>query len=174
MFLRSRTLETILRLSGPAGIVLASYTITLISGQIDLSTAQVGGMASLMFAAVFQLLEWPLGAALALTVVLTIAVGLLSSYLIQQGIPSFVSTLAVGVVSGGIGFSDYQPDRAAGHDPAGAARRCADIANFEVFGVPFVIPLMFVAYAIGWVVLNQTKFWRTQYMHWVGIRPRRP
>lgn len=101
LFIRSRTMEAILRLSGPAGIVLASYTITLISGQIDLSTAQVGGMASLMFAAVFQLLEWPLGVALALTVVLTIAVGLLSSYLIKQGIPSFVSTLAVGVVCGG-------------------------------------------------------------------------
>ena len=157
MFLRSRTIEAILRLSGPAGIVLASYTITLISGQIDLSTAQVGGMASLMFAAVFQLLNWPLGVALALTVVLTIAVGLLSSYLIQQGIPSFVSTLAVGVVSGGIGFLIINLAKQPGMIRL-VRPPLRDIANFEVAGVPFVIPLMFVAYAIGWVVLNQTKF----------------
>lgn len=157
LFIRTRTMEAILRLSGPAGIVLASYTITLISGQIDLSTAQVGGMASLMFAAVFQLLEWPLGVALALTVVLTISVGLLSSYLIQQGIPSFVSTLAVGVVCGGIGFLIIDLT-----DQPGMIRLVRpplrDIANFEIFGVPFVIPMMFVAYAIGWVVLNQTRF----------------
>ena len=157
LFIRSRTMEAILRLSGPAGIVLASYTITLISGQIDLSTAQVGGMASLMFAAVFQLLEWPLGVALALTVVLTVAVGLLSSYLIQQGIPSFVSTLAVGVVCGGIGFLIIDLT-----DQPGMIRLVRpplrDIANFELLGVPFVIPMMFVAYAIGWVVLNQTRF----------------
>jgi len=156
LFIRSRTMEAILRLSGPAGIVLASYTITLISGQIDLSTAQVGGMASLMFAAVFQLLEWPLGVALALTVVLTVAVGLLSSYLIQQGIPSFVSTLAVGVVCGGIGFLIIDLT-----DQPGMIRLVRpplrDIANFELLGVPFVIPMMFVAYAIGWVVLNQTN-----------------
>ncbi len=157
LFLKSRTVEAILRLSGPAGIVLASYTITLISGQIDLSTAQVGGMASLMFAAVFQLLEWPLGIALALTVVLTIAVGLLSSWLIQQGIPSFVSTLAVGVVSGGIGFLiinlTNQPGMIRLVRPP-----LRDIANFEVIGVPFVIPLMFLAYIVGWVLLNHTKF----------------
>ena len=157
MFLKSRTLEAILRLSGPAGIVLASYTITLISGQIDLSTAQVGGMASLMFAAVFQLLEWPLGVALALTVVLTIAVGLLSSYLIQQGIPSFVSTLAVGVVSGGIGYLIINLTKQPGMIRL-VRPPLRDIANFEILGVPFVIPLMFVAYAIGWIVLNQTKF----------------
>ena len=157
MFLQSRTLEAILRLSGPAGIVLASYTITLISGQIDLSTAQVGGMASLMFAAVFQLLEWPLGVALALTVLLTIAVGTLSSWLIRQGIPSFVSTLAVGVVCGGIGFLIInltgQPGMIRLVRPP-----LRDIANFEIFNVPFVIPLMFLTYIIGWVVLNQTKF----------------
>ena len=157
MFLKSRTLEAILRLSGPAGIVLASYTITLISGQIDLSTAQVGGMASLMFAAVFQLLEWPLGVALALTVVLTIAVGLLSSYLIQQGIPSFVSTLAVGVVSGGIGYLIINLTKQPGMIRL-VRPPLRDIANFEILGVPFVIPLMFVAYAIGWIVLNQTRF----------------
>ena len=157
MFLKSRTLEAILRLSGPAGIVLASYTITLISGQIDLSTAQVGGMASLMFAAVFQLLEWPLGVALALTVVLTIAVGLLSSYLIQQGIPSFVSTLAVGVVSGGIGYLIINLTKQPGMIRL-VRPPLRDIANFEIIGVPFVIPLMFVAYAIGWIVLNQTRF----------------
>ena len=157
IFLKSRTLEAILRLSGPAGIVLASYTITLISGQIDLSTAQVGGMASLMFAAVFQLLEWPLGVALALTVVLTIAVGLLSSYLIQQGIPSFVSTLAVGVVSGGIGYLIINLTKQPGMIRL-VRPPLRDIANFEIIGVPFVIPLMFVAYAIGWIVLNQTRF----------------
>jgi len=157
LFIRSRTLEAILRLSGPAGIVLASYTITLISGQIDLSTAPVGGTASLMFAAVFQLLEWPLGVALALTVVLTIAVGLLSSYLIKQGIPSFVSTLAVGVVSGGIGFLIINLTKQPGMIRL-VRPPLRDIANFEIIGVPFVIPLMFVAYAIGWVVLNQTRF----------------
>lgn len=157
MFLRSRTLEAILRLSGPAGIVLASYTITLISGQIDLSTAQVGGMSSLMFAAVFQLLAWPLGVAFALTVALTIAVGFLSSWLIQQGIPSFVSTLAVGVVCGGIGFLIIDLTNSPGMIRL-VRPPLRDIANFEVAGVPFVIPAMFIAYAIGWVVLNQTKF----------------
>ena len=157
LFLKSRTLEAILRLSGPAGIVLASYTITLISGQIDLSTAQVGGMASLMFAAVFQLLEWPLGVALALTVFLTIAVGLLSSYLIRQGIPSFVSTLAVGVVCGGIGYLIINLTKQPGMIRL-VRPPLRDIANFEIIGVPFVIPLMFVAYIIGWIVLNQTRF----------------
>lgn len=157
LFLKTRTMEAILRLSGPAGLVLASYTITLISGQIDLSTAQVGGMSSLMFAGVFQLLEWPLGVALALTVGLTIAVGLLSSWLIQQGIPSFVSTLAVGVVCGGIAFLIVNLTNSPGMIRL-VRPPLRDIANFEVAGVPFVIPLMFLAYAVGWVVLNQTKF----------------
>jgi ribose transport system permease protein len=157
IFLSTGNLFTVLRISATTGITVAFYTIALIAGQIDLSTAQVGALSAVVFAWMFAILEWPLEISFLLAMAFAALLGLVNSWLvIRIRIPSLIATLALGTLSYGIAISVIQANSTTGLIKL-TRPPLREIVNTEVSGIPATVILMFVVYAIIYVLLNHTR-----------------
>lgn len=105
-FLSVANLRTTLATGAPLLIIALGLTVVLVMGDFDLS---VSGMLSAAGALVVVLIVnngWPWGFAVLLAFVLAALFGLLNGVLIAYvGTPSFITTLASGVVLGGIEYA---------------------------------------------------------------------
>jgi ribose transport system permease protein len=99
------TLRTTLGIGAPLLIVALGLTVVLVMGDFDLS---VSGMLSASGALVVVLIvneDWPWGWAVLLGLVLAGLFGLLNGLLVAYvGTPSFITTLATGVVLAGVEY----------------------------------------------------------------------
>lgn len=157
VFFTPTNLISVLRFASLGGIVVAFYTLAMIAGQLDLSTVQVGALCGMVFAALYQVMGWPLLVALPVALFVAGLFGWFNSYLINSvGVPSLVTTLAVGTLAYGVSFLILD-----GLGNANIMRLnrppLRSLINTELLGVPITIPLMFVIYAIVYVLLNHTR-----------------
>lgn len=157
IFLSTGNMFTVLRISATTGITVAFYTMALITGQIDLSTAQVGAAAAVVFAWLFAILEWPLEIAFVIALAFAAILGLINSWLvIRVRIPSLIATLALGTLCYGLAISLVQANSTTGLIKV-TRPPLREIVNTEVFGIPATVIVMFVVYAFIYVLLNHTR-----------------
>ena len=162
-FLGGYNITEVLRYNSMFGLIALGMTFVIMTGGIDLS---VGGVAVL--ASVLAALLSPYGMLPAVLVPMLagLLVGLLNGAVIARlGIPPFITTLATLLAARGMALilannASVSVDSAAGF---------ASISLGSVFSIPLpdgvfsvTIPLlvMLLAYAIGSVVLNYTRFGR--------------
>ncbi len=157
IFLSTGNLFTVLRISATTGITVAFYTIALIAGQIDLSTAQVGAVTAVIFAWMFAILEWPLELSFVLAMAFAALLGLINSWLvIRVKIPSLIATLALGTLCYGLAISVIQSNSTTGLIRLNRPP-LRDIINTEIVGIPATVILMFAVYTIIYILLNHTR-----------------
>lgn len=98
-FVSMQTTAAILNRAAPLGILAVAVALLMISGEFDLSVGSLigfGGMAIMILVSPSATggLAWPLGPAIAVALVITMAAGLLNGVLVQTTrLPSFIITL---------------------------------------------------------------------------------
>lgn len=153
-FLSSYNMTELLRYNAMYGLLALGMTFVIMTGGIDLSVGAVVVLASVVAAhlSAFGPLPSLLGATL-----VGVCVGLLNGCLIAYiGIPPFIATLAT--LLGGRGLALLLADNAAVRVDMGAG--FANIGLQGVFGIPYPVLILAGAYAIGWLLQEQTRFGR--------------
>lgn len=156
-FYSPAVLAIILQNSSVVGIIMPFYTAALISGILDWSTTAVGALAGTLFAVLGTACGWPWGVALLCAVGLAVAVGLLNSWVTTRlKIPSLVATLVGSGVATGAAF--MLADRF-GHamQVKVTAPVLRQLWTVKPLGVPLTVYVMFVLYALVYVMLNHTR-----------------
>lgn len=158
VFFSATNLVSILRFASLGGIIVGCYTCAMIAGQLDLSTAQVGALAAIVFTLLFQVERWPLVIALIAALVCAATVGWFNSFLINRiGVPSLVTTLAVGTLAYGL---SYLLVDAFGSASVMRLTRppLRSLVNSDLLGIPISVFVMFALYLVIYVLLNHTRF----------------
>lgn len=159
-FLTERNILLLLRQASIFAIPALGATFVIFLGELDISFGSTIGVAGVV-AAEFLLLGLGPVAAVTGAVVFGALVGLANGLLVTVlRIPSVVATLGmlslvlgVGIVwTGGRALSGPELDPL---DP---------LAQGYVGAIPVPVILLFVSYAIGWIVLNRTRFGRHVYL----------
>jgi ribose transport system permease protein len=104
-FLNTTNGLLILKYSSIYGIAAIGAAIVIISGGIDLAPGAIIALTTVVTGYFFVDAHWSLGASAALGLLVGIAAGLLSSWLVVQvGLPPFIATLGVMGIWRGAGF----------------------------------------------------------------------
>ncbi len=154
-FLNESNISTMLRLAAAIGVVSVGMTFVIISGGIDLSVGSIVALCSVWMTTVatqsfgpFVMVLCALGVGL--------ACGLINGALIAYGkIVPFIATLAMYASARGLA------ERLSGRRTQVVTR--SGFSNFfrgDFLGIPVLIWMLAVVFAIGWVVLNRTTFGR--------------
>lgn len=95
-FLTARNLFNVLRQVSFVGIIACGMTLALIAAEVDLSVGSVVALTSSLLAVLHVRHGWPLGLAIAVTLVEATAVGLMAGYIrVRWNIPSLIVTIAL-------------------------------------------------------------------------------
>lgn len=140
------------------GILAVGMTFVILTGGIDLSIGSVVALAGVVAALVTQKTDVAvLGFAASFGIGL--ASGAFNGLTIAFfRVPSFVVTLAVLTIARGLAFI-LSEGRSIGNLPESFGR----LGKSVFLGIPFSVWLMFLAFALGWFVLQNTTFGRHVY-----------
>ena len=160
-FLTPTNIINVIRQVTPYGICAVGMTAVILTGGIDLSTGSVLGLAAALAARLMLAGVHPALATL-ISLITGIACGLLNGFFINKmGMPPLITTLGTmialrGVASqltGGVGISGFTDSyRVMGQGYVGI--------------VPIPVIIMTVAFALGYILLEMTKFGR--YVYGIG------
>nr|WP_307867855.1 ABC transporter permease [Umezawaea beigongshangensis] len=154
-FLTEANISTMLRLAAAIGVVSVGMTFVIISGGIDLS---VGSMVALCSVWMTTLATQSFGPFVMVLCGLAVGLGcgLINGVLISYGkIVPFIATLAM-----------YASARGLAERLSGRRTQVVSETGFTTFfrgdllGVPVLIWMLALVFAIGWTVLNRTTFGR--------------
>ncbi|GGP68991.1 ABC transporter permease [Saccharothrix coeruleofusca] len=154
-FLTEANISTMLRLAAAIGVVSVGMTFVIISGGIDLSVGSIVALSSVWMTTVATQSYGP--AVMVLCALLVgLGCGLVNGLLISYGkIVPFIATLAM-----------YASARGLAERLSGRRTQVVTETGFTTFfrgaflGVPVLIWMLALVFAIGWVVLNRTTFGR--------------
>ncbi len=149
----------ILRDAATIGIAAWGVTLVVIAGDIDISIGPAVAFASVLVA--MGSAQWGLGVlgAVAATLILGAAWGALAGWLRASfGVPSFIATLGLWSVLGGLGL--YLTDALPVVLPDSAL---FDVLGGAVLGVPTSVVVMFVLFAVFVYVAKYTSYGRSVY-----------
>ena len=142
------------------GMLAIGQTYLIIAGHIDLSS----GTAAAMFGVVMALLlqntgiEWPL--AMAITLVMSISVGLINATLVNYfQLQPFIATLAMASVCKGIAYLLCN-----GKAVTISNDSFIVMGTGSVFGIPIPAIIMIVLFVVFGFILARTVFGRSVYM----------
>ncbi|MEV7098116.1 ABC transporter permease [Amycolatopsis sp. NPDC051045] len=158
LFFTESNISTILRLAAAIGVVSVGMTFVIISGGIDLSVGSMVGLAGVWLTTLATQSYGPW-----VMVVCGLAVGLgcglINGVLVAYGkVVPFIATLAMYVSARGLA------ERISGRRTQVVADQ--DFLAFfrgDFLGIPTLIWLFALVFAVGWVVLNRTTFGRRTY-----------
>ncbi|HEY0174226.1 MAG TPA: ABC transporter permease [Pyrinomonadaceae bacterium] len=161
-FLTEENLTNVLRQNSMLGLVALGMTFVILTGGIDLSVGSLVAVAGVVAAGVA---DRGLLAALAAGVGFATALGLVNGLVIAKArIQPFIVTLAMMIAARGLALV-YTGEKTLSV-PAGAqtfrelGRGRVDLG---LFSVPYPVLILLAAYALGWLVLNYTRFGRHTY-----------
>lgn len=153
------------------GIMAVGVSFTILSKGIDLSTAGVMALSSVVSASVVQeigatnkifegMYPWPAGAALLLGLAVGVIFGLINGLLIAYTkIPPFIATLGSMLVTRAVALlyttAFPVPNLSEGFRTLGR--------DAWVLGIPNIVLVFFVILAIGGFLLSQTRFGKNVY-----------
>lgn len=153
-FLTGENLLNVVRQNSVVGLVALGMTFVILTGGIDLSVGALLAVAGVIAA---NLAEQGLIVALVAAVAATTVLGLINGIVIAKArIQPLIVTLAMMIAARGLALAatGEQSVRIANQDFTYLGRGL--IGDF--FPVPILI--LIVAFAFGWLVLNQTRFGR--------------
>lgn len=155
-FLTRENLLNVLLQNSMVGIIALGMTFVILTGGIDLSVG-----ALLAVAGVIAAFLAPQGLAIALLAAVAAAtvLGLINGLIIAKArIQPFIVTLGMMIAARGLALA--LTDAKNVRIPA-AATDFSWLGQGEIFGfLPVPIVVLIVAYAVGWLVLNYTRFGR--------------
>jgi len=153
-FLTPENLLNVVRQNSMLGLVALGMTFVILTGGIDLSVGALLAVAGVIAA---NLADRGLFIALVAAVAATTVLGLVNGLVIAKArIQPFIVTLAMMIAARGLALAatGEQSVRIAGEDFTWLGRGL--IGDF----LPVPILILIVAFAIGWLVLNHTRFGR--------------
>jgi ribose transport system permease protein len=158
VFFTESNISTILRLAAAIGVVSVGMTFVIISGGIDLSVGSIVALSSVWLTTLATQSYGPF-----VMVVCGLAVGLgcglVNGVLIAYGkVVPFIATLAMYVSARGLA------ERISGRRTQVVGDQ--DFLAFfrgDLLGVPVLIWIFALVFALGWVVLKRTTFGRRTY-----------
>lgn len=157
-FLTDRNLFNVLRQNSMLGLVALGMTFVILTGGIDLSVGSLLAVAGVVAA---NLAGRGMIAALLIAVALTTLLGLLNGIIIDRArIQPFIVTLAMMIAARGLALA------ATGEESVRVDKLSQDFTwlGQGKFGpVPVPVLILLVAYGLGWLVLNHTRFGRHVY-----------
>lgn len=140
-------------------IVAIGATLVMVLGEFDLSVSAVVSWAGIASVALFGA-GWPLGLVFPLVLLSALVMGVVSGVLVARfALPSFIATLALGTVIGGLTFwVSNGATLFSGIPPVFRA-----LGRGAILGVP--VPTLWLAGValVFWLVLDQTEFGRRLY-----------
>ncbi len=154
-FLGESNISIMLRLAAAIGVVSVGMTFVIISGGIDLSVGSMVALASVWMTTVATQEYGPF-----VMVICALAVGLgaglINGVLIAYGkVVPFIATLAMYASARGLA------ERLSGRQTQVVTEQgYLDFFRGDFLGIPMLIWMLAVVFAIGWVVLNRTTFGR--------------
>ena len=161
-FLAESNLTNVLRQNSMLGLVALGMTFVILTGGIDLSVGSFVAVAGVVAA---QLAGQGLVVALLAGVGVTTLLGLVNGVVIAKArIQPFIVTLAMMIAARGLAlrYTDEQSLRVTG-DAGGFTELGRGIVDIGPLGLPVPVIVLVVAYALGWLVLNHTRFGRHVY-----------
>ncbi|GHG02360.1 MULTISPECIES: ABC transporter permease [Amycolatopsis] len=158
LFFTESNISTILRLAAAIGVVSVGMTFVIISGGIDLSVGSMVGLAGVWLTTLATQSYGPFVMVLC-GLAVGLGCGLINGVLVAYGkVVPFIATLAMYVSARGLA------ERISGRRTQVVADQ--DFLAFfrgSFLGIPTLIWLFALVFAIGWVVLNRTTFGRRTY-----------
>ena len=159
---------TYLNAAAPLGILTIAVALLMIGGEFDLSVGSTIGLCGMTLLLTTTHFGWPLWAALLLTIVLAVAIGVLNGYLVvRTRLPSFLVTLATLFIARGLTIAltrryTGRTQLSGLHDVPGYNALRSLFAS-DVFGAIRVSVVWWIALAIAahWLLL------RTRFGNWV-------
>ena len=152
--------------SAAIGVIAIGMTFVIIGGGIDLSVGALVALTSVWCTTQATQEFGPTGMVFTALLVGTIA-GLVNGFLIAYGrVVAFIATLAMLVSARGLAqlISGKRTQRVNIENVA-----ITNIAENDFLGIPYLVWMLLVVGAIGWVVLNRTTFGRRTFA--VGGNP---
>lgn len=139
-------------------IVSAGLTISVASGEFDLSIGNVASLSGVMVAGLLVWSKYPVAFAILAAILIGLAVGAISGLLVTRlRIPSLIATLGMGAIALGINYAYTDGDSIYAPMP----KSFYYITSGQIFGfipVPVVIAALFVA--LTYILLNMTRYGR--------------
>ncbi len=158
LFFTESNISTILRLAAAIGVVSVGMTFVIISGGIDLSVGSIVALSSVWLTTLATQSYGPWVMVLC-GLAVGLGCGLVNGVLVSYGkVVPFIATLAMYVSARGLA------ERLSGRRTQVVADQ--DFLAFfrgDLLGIPVLIWLFALVFAVGWVVLNRTTFGRRTY-----------
>jgi ribose transport system permease protein len=155
LFFTESNISTILRLAAAIGVVSVGMTFVIISGGIDLSVGSIVALSSVWLTTLATQSYGPWVMVLC-GLAVGLGCGLVNGVLVSYGkVVPFIATLAMYVSARGLA------ERLSGRRTQVVADQ--DFLTFfrgALLGIPVLIWLFALVFAVGWVVLNRTTFGR--------------
>jgi len=150
----------VFRASSPNLIVAFGITFAVVCRGCDLSVGSVMAMTGIL---AVQMVNngMNLGLAIVLAVLSGSAVGFINGFLIvQQKTEAFIITLGMGMLVKGIALQLTNGNPVPARDPGS---QFMNVANGNIFGIPYLIIYMLVLGVIAFLLLRYTSFGRNCY-----------
>ena len=152
LFLTGRNIENVLLHASFIGLISIGMTFVIITGGIDLSVGSLVALAGVL-AGMLVGVAWPL--AVIVPVLACGAIGLVNGLLIAKAnLPAFIVTLAglLGIRGLALALSGTVTI------PIPGPRPFEWLGRGEVFGLDVPVIIMLIAFAVGALVLNRTRY----------------
>ncbi|APU17423.1 permease component of ribose/xylose/arabinose/galactoside ABC-type transporters [Actinoalloteichus sp. GBA129-24] len=155
LFLTEGNISTVLRLSAAIGVVSIGMTFVIATGGIDLSVGSMVALSSVWMTTVATQ-SFGFGMMVVCGLVVGLAAGLINGILVSYGkVVPFIATLAMMASARGLA------ERISGRQTQVVTEQ--DFLSFfrgDFLGIPVLIWIFAVVFAVGWVLLNRTTFGR--------------
>jgi ribose transport system permease protein len=161
-FFTAENFKSILITESVLVILALGVILPLAAGEFDLSIASVLGFSAGLLAHLTAQSGWSVGVALLVTFAAALAVGLINGFfVVGLGVNSFITTLGVGTVVGGIAIAIFGAETIAGLPDS-----FTDPFRAELFGIDTPVYLAFALAALLWYFLEHTPTGR--YLFFTG------
>lgn len=161
-FLSVSNILNLLRQTSITGIISLGMTIVMLTGGIDLSVSSVVALSSMSC----SILMVNYGVNMYVAILVSLVVGMLSGFvngclITYIRIPPLIATLGTQTAIRGLAYITTD-----GYTVYGFPEAFGFIGKGYVGAIPMPVIIMVVTLAIGWYVINQTKFGR--YLYAIG------
>jgi ribose transport system permease protein len=164
-FLRPINLRNILAQVSTLGLFATGMTFVVLCGEIDLSIAEIAGLTGTIAAALHSNVKlpepWPVFVALGVATLLGFVSGIAST---RFRIPTFMSTLAMGLIAAGLNNYVSKGQVNTNVPPLASFLGSSRISVPLIGDVPVLIIVAGISLLIGYLVLHYTRFGRYVYM----------
>jgi ribose transport system permease protein len=155
-FFTARNITNLLRQVSGIGIVSLGMLLVIMTGGIDLSVGSIVAFAGVISA--YFLLSMPFALGIGLTILLGVAIGSVSGYLVAiQRMAPFIATLALMTIVRGLGFILSKGTPIILEE---SGQSLKDFGSNYLLGIPNPVVLMFFVFILVYFILKYTVFGR--------------